>query len=698
MSKTDELRLTFFQECEDLLESLNDGLTGLMAGAAGSEEVNAIFRAVHSIKGGAGAFGLDDIVRFSHSLENVLDALRHKELETTPEVLSILLRAADCLTTLVEAAQNGCPAETAPTDRIVADLGTLITPTETNPVSAIDFVPLAVDLQDIEDLSQTEKTYRIHFRPYAGLYTSGNETCFLLRDLRALGDAKVNCDVSKVPQLQDLDPNETHLAWDIELVTDSSELAIREVFEFIDGLCDLSIEMVQSQTAQPLALNPITPCTKAQIGTQALGKTEAASSDTLMPAPADPPRAPTSQHNTGSTIRVELHRIDRMINLVGELVINQAMLSQSIRQVGLANDCDVEVALEGLATLTHHIQDGVMAIRAQAIKPLFLRMSRIAREAGSDLGKTVNVVLEGAATEIDKTVVEKLADPLTHMIRNAVDHGLEDTETRIATGKNPMGTITLSARHQAGRVVIELSDDGPGIDHERVQSTAITKNLITADAQLTESEINDLIFRPGFSTVTELSNLSGRGVGMDVVNRAIQNLGGRVSIESRDGAGTTFTIVLPLTLAVLDGMIIGVTDQTMVIPLSAILETMRLDPKEVFQLGTDSTVVRIRGKYVPIVDVAEQLGFRMPDQAPDTGVLLLVAGADGTHAALLVDEIFDQRQVVIKGLTENYGDVDGIAAATILGDGRIALILDTAFLVAGSAAPKFDNPILTAAE
>lgn len=322
-----------------------------------------------------------------------------------------------------------------------------------------------------------------------------------------------------------------------------------------------------------------------------------------------------------------------------------------------------------------------MMIRAQPVKPLFQRMARIVREASSAVDKDVRLKTEGEATEIDKTVIERLADPLTHMIRNAVDHGLEKPEDRIAAGKPSEGVITLSAQHRSGRVVIEVRDDGAGINRPRVREIAISKGLIPADAQLSDSEVDNLLFLPGFSTASQISNLSGRGVGMDVVKSAITSLGGRISITSETGRGTTFTISLPLTLAVLDGMVVHVAGETLVVPLSSIVETATLTGEDIRSLGPNTNVIHIRGGFVPLFDLGAELGYRQPKDNYVGGIVLLTAQEDGSRAALVVDAINEQRQVVIKGLQDAYGDIPGIAAATILGDGQIALILDPADLV-----------------
>ncbi len=353
----------------------------------------------------------------------------------------------------------------------------------------------------------------------------------------------------------------------------------------------------------------------------------------------------------------------------------EAMLAQAVASAGLRDNSDVSSTLDGIKQLAASIQESVMSIRAQPLKPVFQRMERIVREASDATGKQVRLVTVGETTEVDKTVIERLVDPLTHMLRNSVDHGIEAPATRAAAGKAAQGVITLSAAHRSGRVIIEVSDDGGGIDRGRVREVAETRGLITTGAQLSPADIDNLLFLPGFSSKQEVSALSGRGVGLDVVRREIQSLGGRVTIQSSPGQGTTFTIALPLTLAVLEGMLIGVGQEVMVLPLSAITETIRAAPSQIHFLGRTGRVVANRGELVPIIDLAENFGFPPLDDLL-AGVLIMVETDDGRRAALAADAIHDQRQVVIKSLEKNYGAVHGISAATILGDGRIALIID----------------------
>ena len=352
------------------------------------------------------------------------------------------------------------------------------------------------------------------------------------------------------------------------------------------------------------------------------------------------------------------------------------MLAQRVGEAGLQRASSVAVGLDDLEQLTREIQDSVMAIRAQPVKSVFQRMPRLVREIAMMTGKEVRLLMEGEGTEVDKTVIERLSDPLTHMIRNAIDHGLETPADRIAAGKAPEGVVKLAALHRSGRIVIEITDDGRGINRPKVRQIAIDKGLVAPDANLTDDEIDNLIFMPGFSTATSVSDISGRGVGMDVVRRSIASLGGRITISSRPGQGSTFTLSLPLTLAVLDGMVVTVAGQTLVAPLTAIIESLQPKVGEVRSLGPNAQVIAIRDTHVPLIDIGRTLGYRLTSPPPTEGVALLVEGEGGARAALMVDAIQGQRQVVIKSLEANYRPVPGIAAATILGDGRVALILD----------------------
>ena len=391
-----------------------------------------------------------------------------------------------------------------------------------------------------------------------------------------------------------------------------------------------------------------------------------------------------------ATLRVDLDRVDRLINAVGELIINQAMIAQRLQDMTSTRDDDLVMHIEDYRLLARDIQEGVMAIRAQPVKSLFQRMSRIVREAADATGKMAELVTSGEGTEVDKTVVERLADPLTHMIRNAVDHGLENREARAASGKPAMGTIKLSASHRSGSVIITVRDDGAGLNRPKILEIAKRKNLVAQDAELSDSEIDQLLFMPGFSTAATVSNLSGRGVGLDVVRNAVTALGGRISISTTPGQGTEFTIMLPLTLAVMDGMVVTVGGQTLVVPITSIIETIRPQPSDLHRIGTDETLLSIRGRMIPVVDVARALGFPSPDYT-GSPLLLLVESEGLGECALVVDGVQDQRQVVIKSLESNFGSVPGVSAATVLGDGRIALILDPDAVAGGRSGYHMPN-------
>ena len=527
----------------------------------------------------------------------------------------------------------------------------------------------------------------------------------------------VTCDLSALPPLEALEPEGAYLDWSIDIECASGEDAIREIFDFVEWDSEFSIEQIEDEAGLPpfelpeAEDEPTQEIETVQTMVPAPAAAKAAAAQAApVPAPVTAPAAlaaakaapetpaaapePAKQEHAEAakatpTIRVDLDRVDRLIDLVGELVINQAMLAERVAELSLPRMSAVSIGLDELEQLTREIQDSVMAIRAQPVRSVFQRMPRLVRELAAQTGKSVRLVTDGEGTEVDKTVIERLIDPLTHMVRNAIDHGLEKPDVRRAKGKSEEGTLRVAALHRSGRIVIEISDDGAGINRDRVRQIAIDKGLISADARMTDEEIDNLIFLAGFSTAEKISDISGRGVGMDVVRSSIQALGGRISITSRPGLGSTFSMSLPLTLAVLDGMVVSVADQTLVIPLSAIIEILMPQSMNVHGLGATSRVIGLRNGFIPLVDVGRKLNYRSEDADPKTGVVLLVENESGARNALIVDAIQGQRQVVIKSLEANYGAVPGIAAATILGDGRVALILDIDAVVMDARSDRF---------
>ncbi|TNF59000.1 MAG: chemotaxis protein CheA [Rhodobacteraceae bacterium] len=692
---SDSLKATFFAECEDLLDALSAGLGAMADGSADGETVNAIFRAVHSIKGAAGAFALTDLVGFAHKFETVLDLIRSDTLTVDADVLRVITRSGDVLADLVEAAQTESGEIPEAMDALVQSLVTIAQDAvpAAGAAATMDFAPLAFVPLDIGPISVPSSRFAIAFRPERGLFDNGHEPLHLIDALRALGDLKVECDVSAVPPLDQFDPENSYLSWTMELVGPVSEGEVRRIFDFVLGLCDLKIDRLDDASVEddlPLAEAGQEEATA--IGEPAMtGEDRGQGLAPDAPASGKQPRAASAVAAAPpTTLRVDPERVDRLINTVGELIINQAVIAQKMRAMGIPPNAEVIGDLDDYRYLAREIQEGVMAIRAQPVKPLFQRMARIVREAGEATGKTVALVTEGEGTEVDKTLVERLADPLTHMIRNAVDHGIETPEKRLAAGKSATGTVKLSAAHRSGHVEIVITDDGAGLNRERILATAQRKGLVPPDAKLSEAEIDNLLFMPGFSTASTVTNLSGRGVGMDVVKTTITSLGGRVTISSQPGQGSVFTILLPLTLAVLDGMVVTVASETMVLPLSSIVETIRAKPSDFAPIGPNGMLMSVRGSHVPVLSLGGVLGLSDHDFDCERAVFVLIQTDSSEPVALAVDHITDQRQVVIKSLEGNYGSIPGVSAATILGDGKIALIVDTE-AVLKMAAPKRSN-------
>ncbi|MBN9887826.1 chemotaxis protein CheA [Salipiger abyssi] len=685
------IRDTFFEECEELLEALVEGLSAMEENAEDMDVVNAVFRAVHSIKGGAGAFALDRLVNFAHTFETVMDKVRSHELSVDESLMRLFHRSGDQLADLVEAARDEREPNAESEAAILKELDTYLGDADKSDDFAFDAVTLDFDAGPVPiDLSEPEPVMRhfdIRFQPTPALYSNGHEPLLLFDALAELGTLSVQANLDRLPEFDAFDPNDAVIDWRLSLETSEDETVLHEVFEFVDALCTLDISVREEGDEPPTsAVLPEPPAQEPETDAEP-------ASPSLVPPPSSEPK-PAAQQSAAQqsaareeprgprpTLRVDLERVDRLINTVGELIINQAMISQRIEELELPAVAHLTNELEAYKLLARDIQEGVMAIRAQPVKPLFQRMSRIVREASEATGKKAKLVTVGDSTEVDKTVIERLADPLTHMVRNAVDHGLESPQKRREAGKDPTGSIRLSASHRSGSVFIEIADDGAGLNRARILEKAIEKGLVAPDAELSEQEVDNLLFLPGFSTAAEVSSLSGRGVGMDVVKNAVSALGGRVSISSVPGSGTTFTIVLPLTLAVMDGFVISIADQTMVIPIASIIETIRPNSKDLHCIGTNGQVISVRGAYVPIVDVARNLGLTRERAPIGTGVLLLVSTEGQGLTALRVGGIHDQRQVVIKSLESNYGAIPGVSAATILGDGKIALILDPDELV-----------------
>ncbi len=715
----EEIQAIFFAECEESSAAAEQGLVACKEGTQDSDTVNAVFRGVHSIKGGAGAFGYTALQAFTHTFETLLSDVRDGTVPITEPLIDLMLIALDTLSDHVTAARDGTePPEDAAlqaelTAAMAANAGAA--PAAPEPVAA----PVAVSLEAktiepsdddfdldfdldalLDDISgeigepeavSVMPRWDMRVRAHSAAMRNGSEPLLMLREMAELGGVCTTCDISSIPQLDSFDPGMGYLGWVFSFPVDVSEAAVRDIFDFVGDDCtlafgeDAQIPPVRFPTPAPAAASAVASFAPAATAPQAIASDEPAVTPV---APADDAQAnrgqqaPPAPPAPGQSIRIELFKLDKLIDAVGELVIAQAMMAQRLASDGLSAT-DEMTLIEGL---TRDIQESAMAIRAQPIGSVFSRVPRILRELAASTGKHVRLEVSGESTELDKTVIERLGEPLTHLIRNAVDHGIEPADERIAAGKSAEGTLTLSAEHRSGRILIRIGDDGKGIDRERVFAKAVEKGLIAPDTVMTKEEIDLLIFAPGFSTAATVTNVSGRGVGMDVVRQNVKDLGGRITIESEPGAGTSFTLTLPLTLAISDGMVVNVGDQTLVVPLANVVESLRPEPHEVQGLGANRCMINVRGRFIPVIPLSASVGAIGAVSHPQEGVLIVVETESAGRAALLVDAICDQRQVVIKSLDTHYRSVEGVAGATILGDGRVALIVDVDSLVSRSLA------------
>ncbi|MBC7951953.1 MAG: chemotaxis protein CheA [Rhodospirillaceae bacterium] len=691
-----QFKATYFEECSELLANAEETIARLQDGTGTDEDLNAVFRCVHSIKGGGGAFAFDDLVRFAHVFETALDALRSGRAEMSPHVADLMVRGNDVLGDFVRAAQEGIALAPDHGDEVLAHLSAITAPGGA-PVAAAKPAAAAPAAAPVAAQETPYKTYRIRFVPTPAMLKTGNDPLLMIRELAAMGDLEVVTDRSRLPSLTEMDSQASYLSWTFTLLTDKSKDLIRDVFEFVEGdTAEISIEEVIGAVEgdgwglfEPLATAPLaTEPAKAGSGGEGDGwglfePLPEATAGTQQAAPAKAPAAaaaPAAMASGGpvhtASIRVDLDKVDRLVNMVGELVITQAMLGQQASGFSVESHPELFQGLQELSHHTRELQESVMAIRAQPVKALFSKAPRLVRDLASKLGKQARLVMSGENTEVDKTVIEQLSDPLTHLIRNALDHGLESPEERIAAGKPVEGTIHLGAQHRSGRIIIEITDDGRGIDRKRVLEKAVEKGLVERGAQLTDEQIDMLIFAPGFSTAAALSDVSGRGVGMDVVRKNIQDVGGRVVVQSTPGAGSRFILSLPLTLAVMDGMLLAIGRERYVLPLTNIVESLRPAPQQARTLVNVGDVLTLRGEYIRLIPLHELFGIKNAITDPTRGLVVVVETEGGDRIGVLVDELLGQQQVVIKSLDSNFRPVEGISAATILGDGRVALILD----------------------
>jgi two-component system chemotaxis sensor kinase CheA len=674
---------TFKDEALELILELEAALLELEDSPEDSSAIDRVFRALHTLKGSGGLAGFDNVAGFCHEAETVFEQVRSGERKVDEKLVSLTLSAQDHLKGMIMAEFGADPVDDDLTAELVASFQALM------PFHH-DAGPKVTTAAMVTPTDQT--TFRIRFRPMPNLFLQGVQPHFLLGELQRLGEALVVAQLDAIPALDELNPEECFVYWDVLLTTDQDEDAIRDVFIFVEDDCELMIQKIDdgSQLDPPEDYKRLGEILvergdlseedlvkflkeKKRLG-EALVDEGAVDSIKIQSALAEQERVQTLRrerkaNDAMESIRVKSDRLDKLVNLVGEMVTVQARLSQ------FANsrlDADLLSVAEEVERLTWDLRDQVLTIRMLPIGGTFTRFKRLIRDLGSELGKDVLLVSEGGETELDKTVIDQLNDPLVHMVRNSIGHGIESPAVRQAIGKPGKGRITLSAKHSGASVILTVADDGAGLDVKRIRAKAIEKGMISEQAELTEREIYALIFEPGFSTAQEVSNVSGRGVGMDVVRQAIDALRGSIEVRSEEGKGTTFSLKLPLTLAIIDGLLIDIGTEHYVLPLSAVEECIELTRDEVEQ-SHGRNLVKIRGEIVPYVRLRDV--FKINSERPEIEQIVIV-NLEGLRVGFVVDHVVGEHQTVIKNLGRMYQDVNGVSGATILGDGRVALILD----------------------
>jgi two-component system, chemotaxis family, sensor kinase CheA len=648
----------FFDESFEALDTMEAALLKLNVGAPDAETVNTIFRVAHSIKGGSATFGFAEVASFTHTCETMLDELRGNRMQVTRYITDLLLKSVDIMREMLRAVQHKTPIDAQRVADVQFDLELAIAQKNAPAAAA----PTPALPGSTGEAREGAHRWRIHFRPYPQLFVHGNDPLRMLRELADLGDLKVVVAAQNLPALRELDPESCYLAWDLTVDTDATREVIDQVFDWAEGDCELKIqdENAAAVPAPSAAPTPALP--------RGAGEAEAQQ------------EAPKQGLGDGSSIRVSTEKIDELMNTVGELVITQSMLTQlGTRITGPLSD-QLRAGLAQLERNVRELQESVMRVRMLPISFVFSRFPRMVRDLSQRLGKQVELKLSGDQTELDKTVLEKIGDPLVHLVRNSIDHGIELPQARVAAGKPSTGVISLEAYHKGGSIVVEVCDDGGGLQRERILAKARERNLVGATEALTDEQIYHLIFMPGFSTAEQATDISGRGVGMDVVRRNIKELGGSIEVSSTAGRGSRFVITLPLTLAIVDGQSVSVGSETYIVPLITIIESLQLKPGGVNRIAGHQEVFWFRDGYVPVVRLHEVFGVKSRAAELHEGLIMVVEG-DGRRVGLFVDDLLGQQQVVIKSLETNFRRVDGVSGATILGDGAVALILDVPGLI-----------------
>ncbi|MBX9935076.1 MAG: chemotaxis protein CheW, partial [Burkholderiaceae bacterium] len=675
----------FFEEAGENLDQMERILLALDLAAVSDEDLNGIFRCAHSIKGGAATFGFADVAELTHQMESLLDRLRRHELQLIPEMIDVLLESADASRSLLARHQAGGQGEALSTTDLVARIRQLVSGVVPTPVQAPPPppppapapAPVVAAPVAAQPLPPGVRRLEIRIGPLP-LVEQADAVKELFRDIPGLGT------ISDLPSAQ----ADTRL---FLVETSSTNDDLLDLFAFHVSKDQVHIRPMDEAPAPAAAANPYELFGGAEVAA-APAPAPVAPAPAPVPAvvaPAPAPVAPAASaapkisnqaaQMESTTIRVAVNKVDQLINLVGELVITQAMLAQNSRGLDAAVYQQLLAGLADLDRNTRDLQESVMSIRMIPMSVVFSRFPRMLRDLANKLGKKVDFVTHGEATELDKGLVEKITDPLTHLVRNSCDHGIEMPAERLAKGKPENGTIILSASHQGGSIVIEVRDDGKGLSREKILSKARERGLDVTD-QMPDEEVWMLIFAPGFSTAEVITDISGRGVGLDVVKRNIAALNGTVEIESFEGQGMKVAVRLPLTLAIMDGMSVGVGDEVYILPLSSVVESFQVNSDDVSTVAQGAQLVKVRDEYMPVI--ALERTFQVPrDNQEKSSTIMVVVEADGSRVALLVDELLGQHQVVVKNLEANYRKVPNVSGATILGDGKVALILDIGGLV-----------------